>query len=129
KVPSPCEPHGNLRVITADVEGALLAQHGRDSAAGSAAGRDTDPDPAAPAQLPDRALPDLHRACRPVSRTSHHPRTLATEMTMATQLHETPAPKMPDPALRQKIPTTKEEKIDAQVDQSFPASDPPSYSG
>ena len=48
---------------------------------------------------------------------------------MATPLHETPAPKMPDPALRQKTPTTREEKIDAQVEDTFPASDPPSYSG
>jgi hypothetical protein len=50
-------------------------------------------------------------------------------MIMATELHETPAPKMPDPALRQKPAVTREEKIDRQVEQSFPASDPPSYSG
>ncbi len=48
---------------------------------------------------------------------------------MATPLHETPAPKMPDPALRQKPAPSREEKIDNQVEQSFPASDPPSYSG
>jgi hypothetical protein len=49
---------------------------------------------------------------------------------MATQqLHETPAPKMPDPALRPKPALTKEEKIDRQMEDSFPASDPPSYSG
>ncbi len=48
---------------------------------------------------------------------------------MATPLHETPAPKMPDPALRQKPVLSREEKIDRQVEQSFPASDPPSYSG
>jgi hypothetical protein len=48
---------------------------------------------------------------------------------MATPLHETPVPKMPDPALRQKPALSKEEKIDRQVEQSFPASDPPSYSG
>ena len=48
---------------------------------------------------------------------------------MATQRHETPAPKMPDPALRPKPATSKEEKIDRQVEDTFPASDPPSYSG
>jgi hypothetical protein len=48
---------------------------------------------------------------------------------MADQLHQTPAPKMPDPALRQKPATTREEKIDRQVEDTFPASDPPSYSG
>jgi hypothetical protein len=50
---------------------------------------------------------------------------MATEQ----QLHETPAPKMPDPALRQKPAVTKEEKIDRQMEDSFPASDPPSFSG
>ncbi len=44
-------------------------------------------------------------------------------------LRETPAPRMPDPALRQKPALTREEKIDRQVEESFPASDPPSYSG
>ena len=48
---------------------------------------------------------------------------------VSQQLHETPAPKMPDPALRRKPAITKEEKIDHQVEDSFPASDPPSYSG
>lgn len=48
---------------------------------------------------------------------------------MATTLHETPAPKLPDPALRQKPAMTREEKIDRQVEDTFPASDPPSYSG
>jgi hypothetical protein len=51
------------------------------------------------------------------------------ELTMATKLHETPTPKVPDPALRQKPAVTKEEKIDRQMEDSFPASDPPSYSG
>ena len=43
---------------------------------------------------------------------------------VSQQLHETPAPKMPDPALRRKPAITKEEKIDHQVEDSFPASDP-----
>ncbi len=47
--------------------------------------------------------------------------------------HPTPAPKIP-----QKIPEhpsaakplqAKEDKIDRQMEQTFPASDPPSYSG
>lgn len=48
---------------------------------------------------------------------------------MATPLHETPAPKLPDPALRPKTAVSREEKIDRQVEDTFPASDPPSYSG
>jgi hypothetical protein len=48
---------------------------------------------------------------------------------MENHLHETPNPKLPDPSLRQKPATTREEKIDAQVEDTFPASDPPSYSG
>lgn len=48
---------------------------------------------------------------------------------MVTHPHETPAPKVPDPALRRKPVATKEEKIDRQMEDSFPASDPPSFSG
>ncbi len=48
---------------------------------------------------------------------------------MATPLHETPVPKMPDPALRKKPVLSREEKIDRQIEDTFPASDPPSYSG
>jgi hypothetical protein len=42
---------------------------------------------------------------------------------------EKPHEKMPEHHSTDKQPTTKEEKIDAQVEDSFPASDPPSYSG
>jgi hypothetical protein len=48
---------------------------------------------------------------------------------MATPLHETPTPKMPDPAARPKPVGSREAKIDRQVEATFPASDPPSYSG
>ena len=37
--------------------------------------------------------------------------------------------KMPEHHSTDKTPTTKEEKIDAQMEDSFPASDPPSFSG
>jgi len=40
-----------------------------------------------------------------------------------------PHHKMPEHHSTDKQPKTKEEKIDAQVEDSFPASDPPSYSG
>jgi hypothetical protein len=40
-----------------------------------------------------------------------------------------PHEKMPEHHSTDKIPTTKEEKIDAQMEDSFPASDPPSFSG
>ena len=36
---------------------------------------------------------------------------------------------MPEHHSTDKPPTTKEEKIDAQMEDSFPASDPPSFSG
>jgi len=42
-------------------------------------------------------------------------------------LHETPLPKVPDHITEK--PKTQEEKIDRQMKDSFPASDPPSYSG
>jgi hypothetical protein len=48
---------------------------------------------------------------------------------MATPLHETPTPKMPDPAARPKPVRSREAKIDRQMEGTFPASDPPSYSG
>jgi hypothetical protein len=48
---------------------------------------------------------------------------------MANPLHETPTPKMPDPVQRPKPAGSREEKIDRQVEATFPASDPPSYSG
>ncbi|MFO1248888.1 MAG: hypothetical protein U1E93_11855 [Alphaproteobacteria bacterium] len=37
--------------------------------------------------------------------------------------------KMPEHHSTDKTPKTKEEKIDAQMEDSFPASDPPSFSG
>ena len=37
--------------------------------------------------------------------------------------------KMPEHHSTDKEPMTKEEKIDAQMEDSFPASDPPSFSG
>ena len=48
---------------------------------------------------------------------------------MSTPLHETPAPKIPDRPAMDPKPKTAEEKIDRQMKDSFPASDPPSYSG
>lgn len=40
-----------------------------------------------------------------------------------------PHEKMPEHHSTDKNPETKEEKIDAQMEDSFPASDPPSFSG
>ena len=40
-----------------------------------------------------------------------------------------PHEKMPEHHSTDKESTTKEEKIDAQMEDSFPASDPPSFSG
>ena len=40
-----------------------------------------------------------------------------------------PHEKMPEHHCTDKTPETKEEKIDAQMEDSFPASDPPSFSG
>lgn len=47
----------------------------------------------------------------------------------ATQTHQTPPPKMPEHHSTDKARPTKEDKIDAQMEDTFPASDPPSYSG
>ena len=46
-----------------------------------------------------------------------------------TELHPTPGPKMPEHLSTDKPARTKEEKIDRQMKDSFPASDPPSFSG
>ena len=46
-----------------------------------------------------------------------------------TATHPTPAPKVPEYLSTAKPATTKEEKIDRQMEVSFPASDPPSFSG
>ena len=43
--------------------------------------------------------------------------------------HQKPHEKMPEHLSTAKKAETKEEKIDAQMADSFPASDPPSYSG
>jgi hypothetical protein len=43
--------------------------------------------------------------------------------------HHKPHEKMPEHHSTDKQPKTKEEKIDAQMEDSFPASDPPSFSG
>lgn len=43
--------------------------------------------------------------------------------------HPTPAPKIPEHLSTTKPATNKEEKIDRQMEDSFPASDPPSFSG
>ena len=48
---------------------------------------------------------------------------------MSTHLRETPAPKIPRTVSPDKKPKTIDEKIDRQMKDSFPASDPPSYSG
>jgi hypothetical protein len=40
-----------------------------------------------------------------------------------------PHEKMPEHLSTNRKPETKEEKIDAQMEDTFPASDPPSYSG
>lgn len=48
---------------------------------------------------------------------------------MAKPLHETPAPKVPEHLSTAKPAMNKEEKIDRQMEDTFPASDPPSYSG
>lgn len=43
--------------------------------------------------------------------------------------HPTPGPKLPEHLSTSKPCGTKEEKIDRQMEDSFPASDPPSFSG
>ncbi len=42
---------------------------------------------------------------------------------------QTPAPKIPAQRSTDKPQPTREDKIDAQMEDSFPASDPPSFSG
>ena len=52
-------------------------------------------------------------------------------MSNHTPLHETPLPKIPDHVAKAAEPKamSKDEKIDRQMKDTFPASDPPSYSG
>ncbi len=45
------------------------------------------------------------------------------------KLHETPPPKVPEHLSTDRPAATKEEKIDRQMEDTFPASDPPSFSG
>lgn len=46
-----------------------------------------------------------------------------------TATHPTPGPKIPEHLSTAKPATSREEKIDRQMEDSFPASDPPSFSG
>jgi hypothetical protein len=48
---------------------------------------------------------------------------------MTPREHRTPGPKIPEHLSTSKSRSTKEEKIDRQMEDTFPASDPPSYSG
>jgi hypothetical protein len=48
---------------------------------------------------------------------------------MASTLHPTPGPKIPEHLSTAKPASSREEKIDRQMEDSFPASDPPSFSG
>jgi len=50
-------------------------------------------------------------------------------MTMSTTEKLKPHEKMPEYHSTDKVAVTTEEKIDAQMEDSFPASDPPSFSG
>ena len=48
---------------------------------------------------------------------------------MTAEAHPTPGPKMPEHLSTDTPARSKEEKIDKQMQDSFPASDPPSFSG
>jgi hypothetical protein len=48
---------------------------------------------------------------------------------MAATEHPTPGPKIPEHLSTNKPAKNREEKIDRQMEDSFPASDPPSFSG
>ena len=48
---------------------------------------------------------------------------------MGANHHPTPSPKIPEHLSTAKSASTREQKIDRQMEDSFPASDPPSYSG
>ena len=48
---------------------------------------------------------------------------------MAPNEHPTPSPKIPEHLSTAKPAKSREEKIDRQMEDSFPASDPPSFSG
>jgi hypothetical protein len=53
---------------------------------------------------------------------THHTSTTTTD-------RNCPGKTVPEHISTSKEPKTKEEKIDAQMEDSFPASDPPSFSG
>jgi hypothetical protein len=48
---------------------------------------------------------------------------------MKTEDHPTPSPKLPDHLSSTAVERAKEANIDRQMKDSFPASDPPSFSG
>ena len=48
---------------------------------------------------------------------------------MASIQHPTPGPKIPEHLSTARPASNREEKIDRQMEDSFPASDPPSFSG
>ena len=48
---------------------------------------------------------------------------------MTAPRHPTPSPKIPEHLSTTKPARGREEKIDRQMEDSFPASDPPSFSG
>jgi len=48
---------------------------------------------------------------------------------MTSTEHPTPGPKIPEHLSTTKPARSREEKIDRQMEDSFPASDPPSFSG
>lgn len=48
---------------------------------------------------------------------------------MGANHHPTPSPKIPEHLSAAKPANIREQKIDRQMEDSFPASDPPSFSG
>lgn len=48
---------------------------------------------------------------------------------MKAEAHPTPSPRMPEHLSTDKPAIDREDKIDKQMQDSFPASDPPSFSG
>ena len=48
---------------------------------------------------------------------------------MGAKHHPTPPPKIPEHLSTAKPASSREQKIDRQMEDSFPASDPPSFSG
>jgi hypothetical protein len=50
-------------------------------------------------------------------------------MNMTARPHQTPSPKVPRHPITAKPARALDDKIDRQMEDTFPASDPPSYSG